>query len=69
MNAIFAKGDSPDHLIYGLINSIDDPDRPTKTGKKRTNLPKIAATIYHRSNEKNPDTLSYDAFEKTCRAG
>jgi len=69
MNAIFAKGDSPDHLIYGLINSIDDPDRPTKSGKKRTNLPKIAATIYHRSNQKNPDTLAYDAFTEAAPRG
>jgi phosphatidylserine/phosphatidylglycerophosphate/cardiolipin synthase-like enzyme len=69
MNAIFAKGDSPDHLIYGLINAIDDPDRPTKSGKQRTNLPKIAATIYHRSNQKNPDTLAYDAFTQAAPRG
>jgi len=61
MNAIFAKGDSKDHLIYGLINSIDDPDKPTKSGKKRK-LPTIAATIYHRSSSKDPDTLAYAAF-------
>lgn len=69
MDAIFAKGDSEDHLIYGLLNSIDDPDRPTKSGKKRTNLPKIAATIYHRSSEKNPDTLAYDAFTQMAPRG
>jgi phosphatidylserine/phosphatidylglycerophosphate/cardiolipin synthase-like enzyme len=34
MNAIFAQGDSPSHLIYGLLNNIDDPDRPTKKGEK-----------------------------------
>jgi phosphatidylserine/phosphatidylglycerophosphate/cardiolipin synthase-like enzyme len=61
MSAIFAQGDSKDHLIYGLINSIDDPDKPTKSGKKRK-LPKIAATIYHRSSSKDPDTLAYAAF-------
>jgi len=61
MNAIFAQGNSKDHLIYGLINSIDDPDKPTKSGKKRK-LPKIAATIYHRSSGKDPDTLAYAAF-------
>lgn len=69
MNAIFAKGDSKDHLIYGLINSIDDPDRPTKAGKKRTNLPKIAATIYHRSTSKKPDTLAYAAFNQAAPRG
>jgi phosphatidylserine/phosphatidylglycerophosphate/cardiolipin synthase-like enzyme len=69
MDAIFSKGDSPDHLIYGLINAIDDPDRPTKSGKKRNNLPKIAATIYHRSAQKKPDTLAYAAFTKAAPAG
>jgi len=60
MDAIFAQGDSKDHLIYGLLNAIDDPDRPTKKGDKRK-LPPIATTIYHRSHEK-PDTLPYSAF-------
>ncbi|HEX4407250.1 MAG TPA: phospholipase D-like domain-containing protein [Xanthobacteraceae bacterium] len=69
MSAIFAQGDSPDHLIYGLINAIDDPDRPTKKGKKRTNLPKIAATIYHRSTSKKPDTLAYAAFNQAAPRG
>ena len=69
MDAIFAKGDSVDHLIYGLINSIDDPDRPTKKGQTRTNLPKIAATIYHRSTQKNPDTLAYAAFNEAAPRG
>lgn len=62
MTAIFEKGDSKDHLIYGLLNAVDDPDKLTKSGKKRTNLPKIATTIYHRSMSKNPDTLAYAAF-------
>lgn len=69
MNAIFAKGDDKDHLIYGLINSIDDPDKLTKKGKKRTNLPKIAATIFHRSTAKKPDMLAYAAFTKTAPRG
>ncbi|MET4233946.1 phosphatidylserine/phosphatidylglycerophosphate/cardiolipin synthase-like enzyme [Bradyrhizobium sp. i1.4.4] len=60
MEAIFAKGDSSKHLIYGLLNSIDDPDKPTKKGEKRK-LPEIASTIFHRSQE-NPDTLPYSAF-------
>jgi phosphatidylserine/phosphatidylglycerophosphate/cardiolipin synthase-like enzyme len=60
MEAIFAQGDSPTHLIYGLLNSIDDPDKPTKKGEKRK-LPEIASTIFHRS-QKNPDTLPYTAF-------
>ena len=60
MDAIFAQGDSPKHLIYGLLNSIDDPDKPTKKGGKRK-LPEIASTIFHRSQE-NPDTLPYSAF-------
>ncbi len=68
MSAIFAKGDSPDHLIYGLLNSVDDPDKPTKSGKKRTNLPKIAATIFHRT-QSNPDTLPYTAFGADAPAG
>jgi len=69
MKAIFAQGDSNDHLIYGLINSIDDPDKLTKKGKKRTNLPKIAATIYHRSTNKKPDTLAYAAFNEAAPRG
>ncbi len=67
MEAIFAKGDSKDHLIYGLLNSVDDPDKPTKSGKKR-NLPEIAATIFHRSREK-PDTLPYSAFGASAPRG
>ena len=68
MNAIFAQGNSKDHLIYGLINAIDDPDKPTKSGEKRK-LPKIAATIYHRSTSKDPDTLAYAAFTKAAPRG
>ena len=34
MNAIFSQGDSKDHLIYGLLNAVDDPDKPTKKGEK-----------------------------------
>lgn len=60
MEAIFAQGDSPNHLIYGLLNNIDDPEKPTKKGGKRK-LPEIASTIFHRS-QKNPDTLPYSAF-------
>ena len=62
MDAIFSVGDRKDRLIYGLLNSIDDPDKPTKSGKKRK-LPPISVTIFHRS-EKNPDTVSYDRFTK-----
>lgn len=62
MDAIFAIGDAKDHLIYGLLNSIDDPDKPTKSGKKR-NLSPISVKIFHRSQTK-PDTLSYDRFTK-----
>ena len=69
MKAIFAKGDSNDHLIYGLLNAVDDPDKPTKSGKKRTNLPKIAATIFHRSTNKKPDTLPYSAFNEKAPSG
>jgi phosphatidylserine/phosphatidylglycerophosphate/cardiolipin synthase-like enzyme len=68
MDAIFAQGDSKDHLIYGLINAIDDPDKPTKSGETRK-LPKIAATIYHRSTSKDPDTLAYAAFTKAAPRG
>ncbi|WP_027526732.1 phospholipase D-like domain-containing protein [Bradyrhizobium sp. Ec3.3] len=67
MEAIFAKGDSPKHLIYGLLNSIDDPDKPTKKGEKRK-LPEIAATIFHRS-QTNPDTLPYAAFGANAPRG
>ena len=63
MDAIFAIGDRPDRLIYGLLNSISDPDKPTKSGKK-PKLPPIAVTIYNRSR-KNPDTLKYDRFLRT----
>jgi phosphatidylserine/phosphatidylglycerophosphate/cardiolipin synthase-like enzyme len=62
MEAIFAVGDSPDRLIYGLLNSIDDPDKPTKSGKPK-HLPPISVEIFNRS-QKNPDTLSYDRFTK-----
>lgn len=68
MNAIFAKGDSPDHLIYGLINAIANPNKLTAKGEKRTNLPKIAATIYHRANSKT-DTMSYDVFGRDAPRG
>lgn len=51
---------SPKHLIYGLLNSIDDPEKPTKKGEKRK-LPAIASKIFHRS-QKTPDTLPYSAF-------
>ncbi|WP_083354881.1 phospholipase D-like domain-containing protein [Mesorhizobium sp. LCM 4577] len=67
MDAIFAQADSKDHLVYGLLNAIDDPEKPTKSGAKR-NLPEIAATIYHRSREK-PDTLPYSAFGKNAPRG
>lgn len=67
MNAIFACGDKRDHLIYGLLNSIDDPDRPTKKGEKRK-LPKIAATIFHRSKDQR-DTLPYAAFGAAAPRG
>lgn len=67
MDAIFAQGDSKDHLIYGLLNSVDDPDRPTKSGEKRK-LSEIAATIFHRSREKT-DTLPYSAFGTTAPRG
>lgn len=67
MNAIFAQADSKDHLVYGLLNAIDDPEKPTKSGKKR-NLPEIAVTIFHRSRAK-PDTLPYSAFGKNAPRG
>jgi len=67
MDAIFAKGDSDDHLIYGLLNAIDDPSAPTKSGKPRK-LPAIAATIFHRSQDQK-DTLPYSAFGKEAPAG
>jgi phosphatidylserine/phosphatidylglycerophosphate/cardiolipin synthase-like enzyme len=67
MNAIFEKGDSPDHNIYGLLNSVDDPDKPTKSGKPKK-LPAIAATIFHRSREKS-DTLPYAAFGSDAPRG
>ncbi len=67
MNAIFAKADSPDHVVYGVLNSIDDPEKPTKSGKPRR-LPKIAATIFHRSTDK-PDTLPYAAFGENAPRG
>jgi phosphatidylserine/phosphatidylglycerophosphate/cardiolipin synthase-like enzyme len=60
MEAIFAVGDSKNRLIYGLLNSIDDPTKLTKKGTKR-NLAPIAVKIFNRSSE-NPDTLSYDRF-------
>jgi phosphatidylserine/phosphatidylglycerophosphate/cardiolipin synthase-like enzyme len=67
IEAIFAQGDSKDHLIYGLLNSIDDPEKPTKKGEKRK-LPEIAATIFHRSKEKR-DTLPYAAFGLSAPRG
>lgn len=67
MEAIFAKGNSDQHLIYGLLNSIDDPDKPTKKGEKRK-LPEIASTIFHRS-QSNPDTLPYSAFGANAPQG
>jgi hypothetical protein len=65
--AIFAQGDSKDHLIYGLLNTVDDPDKPTKKGEKRR-LPEIAATIFHRSRNEQ-DTLPYSAFGTNAPRG
>ena len=50
-----------------MLNSIDDPDRPTKKGEKRK-LPKIAATIFHRSKDQR-DTLPYAAFGAAAPRG
>ncbi len=52
MEAIFAVGDSDDRLIYGLLNSIDDPEKPTRSGEPR-HLPPISVEIFNRS-QKNP---------------
>jgi phosphatidylserine/phosphatidylglycerophosphate/cardiolipin synthase-like enzyme len=67
MSAIFATGDSKEHLIYGLLNSIEDPDKPTKKGTKRK-LSDTAVTIFHRSR-KQKDTLPYAAFGKDAPRG
>jgi hypothetical protein len=61
------QGDSKDHLIYGPLNSVDDPDKPTKSGEQRK-LPEIAETIFHRSREKM-DTLPYSAFGTSAPRG
>jgi hypothetical protein len=71
MNAIFEIGDSKDHLIYGLLNAIDDPEKPTKSGGVRK-LPKIAATIYHRDRpvllaDLHPRRLCAAVLHWVCR--
>jgi phosphatidylserine/phosphatidylglycerophosphate/cardiolipin synthase-like enzyme len=67
MKAIFAVGDAPDKLIYGLLNSIDDPSAPTKSGKPRKSSP-VAVEIFHRSTtEKNP--IPFAAFGKVPPQG
>lgn len=60
MDAIFAVGDSDNRLIYGLLNSISDPDKPTRKGTK-PKLPQVAVEIFHRSRTQK-DTLQYDSF-------
>jgi phosphatidylserine/phosphatidylglycerophosphate/cardiolipin synthase-like enzyme len=68
MNAIFKLGDRPDRLIYGLLNTIDDPAKPTKSGKPRKATP-ISIEIFHRS-QADKLTLSYDYFRPgTAPAG
>jgi phosphatidylserine/phosphatidylglycerophosphate/cardiolipin synthase-like enzyme len=68
MNAIFKLGDRPDRLIYGLLNTIDDPAKPTKSGKPRKTTP-ISIEIFHRS-QTDKLTLSYDYFRPaTAPAG
>jgi phosphatidylserine/phosphatidylglycerophosphate/cardiolipin synthase-like enzyme len=54
--------------IYGLINAIEDPDKPTRSGKKRK-LSDTAVTIYHRSAGKDPDTIAYAAFDEEAPRG
>src|SRR5260221_4478530 len=68
MNAIFKLGDRPDRLIYGLLNAIEDPAKPTKSGKPRKTTP-ISIEIFHRS-QADRLTLSYDYFRPaTAPAG
>lgn len=59
MQAIFEAGDNK-KLIYGLINSIPDPTKPTKSGKPPKSSP-ISVEIFHRSRT-DKLTLSYDYF-------
>ncbi len=71
--AIFAAGDSG-KLIYGMINSIPDPDaKPAKPKKGKAKGPtpahQVAVTLYNRSRHER-DTLSYDYFDPaTAPAG
>jgi phosphatidylserine/phosphatidylglycerophosphate/cardiolipin synthase-like enzyme len=68
MNAIFKLGDRPDRLIYGLLNAIEDPAKPTKSGKPRKTTP-ISIEIFHRS-QADRLMLSYDYFRPaTAPAG
>ena len=60
LDAIFAVGDRTDGIIFGLLNSIDDPDQPTKSGKPRKSSP-ISVEIYNRSC-RDKLTLAYDRF-------
>ena len=68
MDAIFAIGDRNDRLIYGLLNAIDDPDKPTKSGKPRKSS-EVAVSIFHRSSSPHPDTISFDAFGQDAPMG
>ncbi len=61
IEAIFAVGDDDDRLIYGLLNSISEPDQPAPGNP--ANPPPISVKIFNRS-QTNPDTLSYDRFTK-----
>jgi phosphatidylserine/phosphatidylglycerophosphate/cardiolipin synthase-like enzyme len=59
MDAIFAQGDSKDHLIYGLLNSVEDTDAAIAKGKKTPSA--VAVEIFHRTKEKS-DTIPFSAF-------
>jgi len=61
LNAIFDAGDSG-KVIYGMINTIPDPNaKPPKPGKE-TDAHKVAVTLYNRSQHER-DTLAYDYFD------
>jgi phosphatidylserine/phosphatidylglycerophosphate/cardiolipin synthase-like enzyme len=62
LTAIFDAGDHG-KVIYGMINSIPDPNaKPPKPGKPETNAHKVAVTLYNRSRHER-DTLAYDYFD------
>jgi phosphatidylserine/phosphatidylglycerophosphate/cardiolipin synthase-like enzyme len=62
LTQIFKAGDNG-KILYGMVNSIPDPTKPAKPGKKKRKPAKIAVELYNRSR-KDRKVLQYAYFTK-----